>query len=152
MNNNSILHLANWEFDKLAKEPGFLIRPVEPQPLGISKDSPLDGKWLAKNFKVNEVPLILPTIGDLPMEFPWGKVGEILPISDNLLQLVIASIDVEKFNQISSEVVQLTGINFLNNTISPWSKLHIEIQKAYPEITPISWVWIIKTVAISSLN
>ncbi|WP_374789267.1 MULTISPECIES: hypothetical protein [Aerosakkonema] len=32
MNNNSSLHLANWEVDKLAKEPGFLIRPVEPQP------------------------------------------------------------------------------------------------------------------------
>ncbi|MFB2877746.1 hypothetical protein [Floridanema aerugineum] len=152
MNNNSILHLANWEFDKLAKEPGFLIRPVEPQPLGISKDSPLDGKWLAKNFKVNEVPLLLPTIGDLPMEFPWGRVGEILPISDKLLQLVIASINVEKLNQISPEVVQLTGINFQASTILYWSMPHIEIQKNYPEFTPNFWVWIIKTVPISSFK
>jgi hypothetical protein len=138
--------LANWEIDKLAKEPGFLIRPVEPQPLGISKDSPLDGKWLAKKFKVNDVPLLLPAIGDLPMEFPWGRVGEILAISDNSLQLIIASIDVKKLNQISRKVVQMTGINFPSSTIPYWSMLHIEIQKSYPEITPDSWVWIIKTV------
>lgn len=152
MNHNSILHLANWEVDKLGKEPGFLIRPVEPQPLGLSKDSALDGKWLAKNFEVNDVSLLLPTIDDLPMEFPWGRAGEILPISDKSLQLFIASIDVEKLNQISSELVQMTGLNFQNSTIPSWSMLHIEIQKTYPEIKPDSWVWIIKTVPISPFN
>ncbi|MBD3557575.1 hypothetical protein H6S82_01660 [Planktothrix sp. FACHB-1355] len=152
MNNNSILYLANWEVDKLAKEPGFLIRPVEPQPLRLSKDSPLDGKWLAKNFKVNEVPLLLPTIGDLPMEFPWGRVGEILPTSDNSLQLVIASIDVGKLNQISLEVVQMTGINFQTSTIPYSDRLYIEIQKTSPEIKLDSWMWIIKTVPISPFN
>jgi hypothetical protein len=144
------LELETFEFNYLQSSPGFLIRLVEPSPQGLSKDSPLDGDWLAKEFVVNGVPLLLPTIADLPMECPWGKTGEILSIFPTSVRLIIASIDVDKLAQISEEIAQMTGINPQPTYTTYRVALSTHLQRIYPETQPNSLVWVIKTIPISS--
>ncbi|HAX78711.1 MAG TPA: hypothetical protein DCY88_23475 [Cyanobacteria bacterium UBA11372] len=144
------LELETFEVNYLQSSPGFLIRPIEPPPQGLSKDSPLDGDWLAKEFTVNGVPLLLPTIADLPMECPWGKTGEILSAFPTSVRLIIASIDVEKFAQISEEIAQMTGINPQPSHTTSKAALSTHLQINHPENQPNSWFWVIKTIPISS--
>lgn len=53
-------------------------RIVKPQPLGESLSDPLDGKWLGKRFGG----LLLPRVSDLPLECPFGEVGDRLWVKE----------------------------------------------------------------------
>ncbi|MFB2917190.1 hypothetical protein [Aerosakkonema funiforme] len=64
--NDNLIELTTFETNYLLSSTGFLIRPVEPHLQGKSKESPLDGQWLAKPFMINDIPLLLPSIADLP--------------------------------------------------------------------------------------
>ncbi|HEY9852087.1 MAG TPA: hypothetical protein V6D28_21615 [Leptolyngbyaceae cyanobacterium] len=69
--NDKAIELTTFETNYLLLSIGFIIRPVEPQLQGKSKESPLDGQWLAKPFMIDNIPLLLPSIADLPIEFGW---------------------------------------------------------------------------------
>ena len=125
---------------------GFLIRPVEPHIQGKSKESPLDGQWLAKPFMINNIPLLLPSIADLSIECPWGKVGEILRISDPLVKLLIASIEVEQVSNISEEIVRMIGISPLHNTTLYQAAIQVYLLPRWPDLKTDSWVWLIQTI------
>jgi hypothetical protein len=74
---NSDLTLRDFEIARLQETGRLLIvRPVKPQPSGKTLDSYLDGEWFNKPFKLGDEGLLLPKISDLPLECPYGQVGE----------------------------------------------------------------------------
>lgn len=144
--NDNPIELTRFETNCLQCSTGFIIRPVEPHLQGKSKESPLDGQWLAKPFMINNIPLLLPCIADLPIECPWGKVGEILRISDLLVKLIIASIEVEQLSNISEEIARMTGISPLHNTTSYQASIYGYLLQNWPDLKTDSWVWVIQTI------
>ncbi|MFB2920629.1 hypothetical protein [Aerosakkonema funiforme] len=144
--NDRPIELTTFETNYLLSSTGFLIRPVEPQLQGRSKESPLEGQWLAKPFMINDIPLLLPSIADLPIECPWGKIGEILRISDSLAKLIIASIEVEQLSNISEEIARMTGISPLHNTTSYQAAIQVYLVQRWPDLKTDSWVWVIQTI------
>lgn len=144
--NDSVIKLEEFESKYLQLSTGFLIRPVQPQPQGKFRNSPLDNKWLAKPFIVGNVPLLLPTIADLPIEFPWGKIGEILRTSDPSVKLIIASIEVQQVSNISEEIASITGIATLFNSTPNQASIYGYLRQTWPDLNIDSWVWIIQTI------
>ncbi|MBD2186104.1 hypothetical protein H6S82_24655 [Planktothrix sp. FACHB-1355] len=144
--NDRPIELTTFETNYLLSSTGFLIRPVQPRPLGKSKESPLDGQWLAKPFMIDNIPLLLPSIADLPIECPWGKVGEILHISAPLVKLIIASIEVEQLSNISEEIARMTGISPLHNTTSYQAAIQVYLLQRWLDLKTDSWVWVIQTI------
>ncbi len=91
----------------------LIIRPVEPRPGGITLDSHLDGEWLGKPFKIGGVALLLPKISDLPLECPYGRVGETIAIAvpgPERIAVKIVALDVERLGSLSNERALRTGV------------------------------------------
>ena len=91
-----------------------IVRPIEPQPIGNSLNSSLNGEWLGKLFKINDQPLLLPTIADLPKECPLGKVGDTITItqanSQENIHYNLVNIEVSRLGLIANEPAIVTGI------------------------------------------
>ena len=56
-------------------------RVVKPQPQ-ISEHGYLAGEWLGKPFLSCGEPLLLPTLEDMPLECPYGQVGDLLYVRE----------------------------------------------------------------------
>lgn len=144
--NDSVIKLEEFESNYLQLSTGFLIRPVQPQPQGKFRNSPLDNQWLAKPFMVGNVPLLLPTIADLPIEFPCGKIGGILRTSEPSVKLIIASIEVQQVSNISEEIAGRTAISTLFNGTANQASIYGYLRQTWPDLNTDSWVWLIQTI------